>query len=101
MRGAAAAIVSTDPYERQALRGLILEMIGEQATRTREIADQAKPDEAGADMASARAVVARWSETRRAAVDRALQTLDGIEQTAGGWTFPKLTIANAALRATG
>ena len=35
------------------------------------------------------------------AVDRARRTIEDIEQTAGGWSFAKLTIANAALRAVG
>ena len=79
----------------------MVELIEQQVGRTREIAGQSKAAEAGADMAAAQCAVAGWSETRREAMDRALHTLDTIEQTAGGWTFPKLTIANAALRATG
>ncbi len=101
LRAAAAGIAAADGYERSALRGLVVELIGQQVARTREIADQTQADTAGADMAAAQAAVSRWSEGRREAVDRALQTLDAIAQTAGGWTFPKLTIANAALRATG
>ena len=100
LRAAAAGIAAADDYERAALRGLVVELIEQQVARTREIAGLSAA-EAGADMAMAQAAVTGWSETRREAVDRALHTLDGIEQTAGGWTFPKLTIANAALRATG
>jgi hypothetical protein len=32
-------------------------------------------------------------------VDRARAVIDEIEQTADGWSFAKLTIANAALKA--
>uniref|UniRef100_UPI001576E5BA NAD-glutamate dehydrogenase domain-containing protein n=1 Tax=Caulobacter sp. S45 TaxID=1641861 RepID=UPI001576E5BA len=104
LRAAAAGISAADDYERAALRGLVVELIEQQVARTREIAGgadaaEANAAEAGADMAAAHTAVVRWSETRREAVDRALHTLAGIEQTAGGWTFPKLTIANAALRA--
>ncbi|MHB8284587.1 MAG: hypothetical protein ACYDD1_07915, partial [Caulobacteraceae bacterium] len=36
---------------------------------------------------------------RQEAMDRAARTFDEVEQAAGGWTFAKLTIANAAIRA--
>ena len=101
LRAAAAGIAAADSYERSALRSLVVELIEQQMARTREIADQTQANKTGADMAAAQAAVSRWSEGRRGGVDRALQTLDAIAQTAGGWTFPKLTIANAALRATG
>ena len=101
LRAAAAGVRAADAYERAALRGLIVELIEQQVARTREIAEQAKTPDAVADMAAAQAAAARWSEGRREAVERARHTLDGIEQTTGGWSFAKLTIANAALRATG
>ena len=100
LRGAAADIRASDAYERQALRGLIVELIEAQAARTREIAEASNSEDAR-DMASADSAVARWSEGRRDAVERARRTLESIEQTADGWTFAKLTIANTALRATG
>ncbi len=100
LRGAAAGVKPADGYERQALRGMIVDLIGQQVARTREIAETSAPDMA-IDMALATDAVDRWSGSRREAVDRARQTLEGIEQTAGGWTFAKLTIANSALRATG
>ena len=101
LRAAAAGVRAADGYERAALRGLIVELIEQQVARTREIADQSKSPEAGADMGAAQAAAVKWSEKRREAVDRARNTLDGIEQSVGGWSFAKLTIANAALRATG
>ncbi len=100
LRAAAAGVVAADGYERSALRGLVVELIEQQVARTREIAGQSKAAEAGADMAAAQSAVAGWGDVRHEAVDRALHTFDAIEQSAGGWTFPKLTIANAALRAT-
>ncbi len=99
LRGAAAGVSPADGYERQALRGLIVDLIAQQAARTREIAETASADGA-ADMDAALALVSRWTGSRRHEVDRARQTLEGIEQTAGGWNFAKLTIANSALRAT-
>ena len=100
LRSAAAGIRPADDYERQALRGLVVGLIEQQVARTREVAETA-PADAMTDMAAAADAVARWSEPRQGAVDRARQILQGIEQTAGGWSFAKLTIANSALRATG
>ena len=94
LRAAAAGVRAADGYERQALRGLIVQLIEQQVARTREVGS-AK----GSGGLDAAAAVERWSERRRVVVDRARQTLEGIEQTPGGWTFAKLTIADAALRA--
>ena len=96
LRAAAAEVRAADGFERAALRGLIVELIDAQLRRTREIARQ--PDASPQDPAAA---VTHWTEARSDAVERALHTREDIEQTAGGWTFAKLTIANAALRAVG
>ena len=96
LRAAAAAIRAADPYERQALRGLILDLIGEQLGRSRAIA-------AGRGKIKAsdpEAAVEAWIDSRRTMVERAGQILADIE-AGGGWTFAKLTIANAALKAAG
>ena len=100
LRGAAAAIRSSDPYERQALRGLILELTGEQTVRTRAIVKLAG-DERAANAKAADKAVDVWAEPRRAAVDRARGLIADIENAAEGWTFAKLTIANAALKEAG
>ncbi len=99
LRAASAGVQPQDSYERAALRGLIVESLVEQAARTRTILTQASGYEAGASAASAMAEVAAWSQARQDSVDRALRTLGEVEQAAGGWTFAKLTIANAAIRA--
>ncbi len=101
LRAAAAGVRAADGYERAALRGLVVELIEQQLGRTRAVAEQAKELDASTDAEAASAAVACWSEPRREQVDRARRTLEEIEQTAGGWSFAKLTIANAALRATG
>jgi glutamate dehydrogenase len=94
LRAAAAGITGRDPYERQAVRELILETVGEQTARVRAImALNKKPP---ADVGTA---IAAWSTPRAAAVERASALIEQIEQTADGWSFAKLTIANAALRA--
>ncbi len=100
LRAAAAAIRTTDPYERQALRGLILELLGEQTARTRAIIALAG-DEPVANGKAADKAVDAWAEPRRASVDRARKLISDIESAADGWSFAKLTIANAALREAG
>ena len=101
LRTAAASVKAADGYERQALRGLVVDLIEQQVARTREIAQAAKSPDAAASLQAATEAVEGWSGARREPVDRARRTLEGIEQAAGGWSFAKLTIANAALRATG
>lgn len=100
LRAAAAAIRPADPYERQALRGLIVELMGEQAARAEAIATLGD-DKTGHGQAAAEAAVQAWIEPRRTAVERANRTIADIEQTAEGWSFAKLTIANAAVREAG
>jgi glutamate dehydrogenase len=93
LRAAAASVSGRDPYERQAVRELILDIVGEQTARVRAVMALAKrpaPDVAVA--------IDGWVEPRKAAVERARAVIDEIEQTAGGWSFAKLTIANAALK---
>jgi glutamate dehydrogenase len=99
LRAASAGVKPQDSYERAALRGLIVESLVEQAARTRAILAHASGPDAGASAASAMAEVAEWSHSRQELVDRAVRTLAEVEQAAGGWTFAKLTIANAAIRA--
>jgi glutamate dehydrogenase len=99
LRAASAALQPQDAYERAALRGLVVDSLVEQTTRTRSILAQAGGPEAGASAEAAQATVAGWAQARQEAVDRAVRTLDEVELAAGGWSFAKLTIANAAIRA--
>jgi glutamate dehydrogenase len=101
LRSAAAAIRASDGFERAALRGLIVGLIDVQLRRTREIATVAGGPGCGADAESAGRAISNWIGARTESVDRARRTIEDIEQTAGGWSFAKLTIANAALRAVG
>ena len=100
LRAAASAIRSNDPYERQALRGLIVDLMGEQFARARAIAAATAPN----GLAGPRGVdtaLSAWVEPNKAVVERANRTIADIEATADGWSFAKLTIANAALREAG
>ena len=94
LRAAAASIRGRDPYERQAVRELILDMVGEQAARTRAIMVLVKRPPS--DM---RTAIGAWVEPRKASVDRAAAVLAEIETAADGWSFAKLTISNAAVKA--
>jgi glutamate dehydrogenase len=101
LREAAGARPAADAYERLAVRRLIEDMLDEQAAVTRAVIAYAGRPEAGEDATTARAAVASWSALKADAVRAAKATIAAIERDGGGWTFPKLTIANAALRALG
>ncbi len=99
LREAAGARPAADAYERLAVRRLIEDMLAEQAAVTRGVIAYAGRADAGEDAAAARAAVASWSALKSGAARAARTTIAAIERDGGGWTFPKLTIANAALRA--
>jgi glutamate dehydrogenase len=97
LRAAAAGYAVGDRFERTALRRLIEELLAEQAALTGAVmaGGQAR---AAAEAEGARAAVQAWIAPRRDQVSAAHRTLSEIETAPGPWTFPKLTIANAALR---
>ena len=99
MRAAAGSLASGDHYDRMAVRRLIEDLLGEQLALTRAVIDFSGAPQAGGHPASAKAAVQAWSAMRRDHVKAALQTIDEIEASPGGWTFAKLTIVNAALSA--
>jgi glutamate dehydrogenase len=99
LRAAAGSRNDGDAYERLAVRRLIEDMLDEQASLTRAVMAYAGRPEAGEDAAGARSAVASWSALKYDAVRAAKSTIADIEKEGGGWSFAKLTIANAALRA--
>ncbi|MBV9509642.1 MAG: NAD-glutamate dehydrogenase [Caulobacteraceae bacterium] len=95
MRAAAAALQGADAYERLALRRLTEDMLLEQTALTRAIMRFA----GGAQAAeNPEATLAGWCVLHADPVKLITETLADVEQSAGGWSFAKLTIANAALR---
>ncbi len=98
LREAAAARAAGDVYERMAVRRLIEDILAEQSSLSAAVMGFAGAPEADRDPADAVGAVAAWSSARARAVRAARDTLAQIEASAGGWTFAKLTIANAALR---
>ncbi|MDO1559109.1 NAD-glutamate dehydrogenase [Brevundimonas sp. 2R-24] len=97
LRSAAGSLASADHFERMAVRRLIEDMLQEQAQLTRAVAATTKKG-AALDGAGALAAARAWAEARPEAVDLAARTVTEIEQAGQGWSFAKLTIANAALR---
>ncbi|MBO9557813.1 MAG: NAD-glutamate dehydrogenase [Caulobacter sp.] len=98
LRSAAGSFVGGDAFERLAVRRLIEDMLSEQTAITQAVLKFAANAQAGDDEVSAKAAVTSWGALRTEAVRAAKRTVDDIEQAGGGWTFAKLTIANAALR---
>ena len=54
--------------------------------------------QAGDTQESAEEAVQAWIAERGERVRRALRQVEEVEQSGAGWSFAKLTIANAALR---
>jgi glutamate dehydrogenase len=98
VRAAAGAFRAGDIFERTALRRLIEDLLAEQAQLARAIMAFAGSAQAGDDDVSARDAVRAWAALRRDLATAAARTVEEIETGGGGWTFAKLTIANAALR---
>jgi glutamate dehydrogenase len=98
LRAAAGSQGAGDAYERLATRRLIEDMLAEQAALARSIMDYVGRPEAGEDAAAAKAAVSSWTALNSEAVRLARTTISEIEKEGGGWSFAKLTIANAALR---
>ena len=98
LRQAAGSLAGGDSYERQAVRRLVEDMLAEQTALTRVIMNFVARPQAGEDMPKARAAVSSWSSLRLQAARSARETLKDIEDAPGGWSFAKLTIANATLR---
>lgn len=98
LRWAAGQFVGGDSFERLAVRRLIEDLLFEQAAITQAVLKFAANAQAGDDEGSAKAAVASWAALRADRVKAAKRTVEDIEQAGGGWTFAKLTIANAALR---
>ncbi len=98
LRAAAGARSSGDPFERLAVRRLIEDMLAEQAALAGAVMDLAGKND-GADPARhAAAAVQAWTVRHAEAVRAARRQLEETERAQGGWTFAKLTIANAALK---
>jgi glutamate dehydrogenase len=98
LRAAAAGFTAGDSFERTAVRRLLEELLAEQAAVTQAIMRFTGGEEAGEDNKCAHDAASAWAALRRETVGAARKAVEEIETSAGGWSFAKLTIANAALR---
>ena len=91
--------MSADHFERVAVRRLIEDILAEQATIAGAVMRASRAERAS-NAESTQALVAAWASDpgRSEQAETARRTLDEVEQSAGGWSFAKLTIANSALR---
>jgi glutamate dehydrogenase len=95
---ATAGAAGADPYERLAVRRLIEDMVGEQAGLTGAIMDACGPPPETERPDRAAHAVHAWISDRAETVRSARRTIEEMERAPGGWSFAKLSIANAALR---
>jgi glutamate dehydrogenase len=96
---AAGSFVGGDAFERLAVRRLIEDMLTEQTSITQSVLKFAANAQAGDDESRRQGghhLLGR--PARRSRPSAVKRTIEDIEQAGGGWTFAKLTIANAALR---
>jgi len=106
LRAAAGSRAGGDPYERLAVRRLIEDMLAEQTALAGAVmafaGAGASVDDRPADgedpAARGKAAIHAWVAAHPAPVKAARRTVEEIEKAGGGWSFAKLTIANAALR---
>ncbi len=98
LRAAAALNGSRDQYERLATRRLLEDMLAEQAALARAVMAHAGTPHAVDRPERDIAAVAAWSAAHAEPVRKAKAAIEEIEKSEGGWTFAKLTIANATLR---
>ncbi|MDP3379322.1 MAG: NAD-glutamate dehydrogenase [Brevundimonas sp.] len=97
LRFAAGQVPSADHFDRLAVRRLIQDFMVEQMVLTRAVARASDP-KVGRSEATAEAAVDAWIGHRLEVVEAMRASVDEIEQSGQGWTFAKLTIANATVR---
>ncbi len=97
LRAGAGSVPSADHFDRLAVRRLIEDLMVEQMTLTRAVA-QVSTVAAGAGEAAAEAAVDAWVGPRLPIVEGLRTSVDEILASGTGWTFAKLTIANSVIR---
>jgi glutamate dehydrogenase len=98
LRAAAGEKRGGDHFERMAVRRLVEDMLAEQAQVTRAVMTFAATPDAAETTEQAKSTVSSWAQMHSGPGRVVKRTIEEIEQAGGGWTFAKLTIANAALR---
>ncbi len=100
LRAGADSVRSADHFDRLAVRRLIEDLMAEQFNLTRSVLTTSEAS-AGASEASAKAAVDAWIGSRQALVDAVHGSIDQFEASGSSWTFSKLALAFAELRAAG
>ncbi len=95
-RIAATGLKSADEFERLALRRLVEDTFQEQVALTRAVAKDARSIRSPQD---ADALIAAWSDQHPAETAAVRSAIDAVAADGEAWSFAKLTIVNAALRA--
>ncbi|MES2035050.1 MAG: NAD-glutamate dehydrogenase [Pseudomonadota bacterium] len=98
LRAAAGEKRGGDHFERMAVRRLIEDMLAEQAQVAQAVMTFAGTADAAETSDAAKSTVNSWAQLHSGPGRAVKRTIEEIEQAGGGWTFAKLTIANAALR---
>ncbi|MBN9320051.1 MAG: NAD-glutamate dehydrogenase [Caulobacterales bacterium] len=98
LRAAAGAFAPGDSFERLAVRRLIEDLLAEQAQITGAIVKFAAGPQGGDTAEHAREAVKSWAALKPEVASAAKAAVEEIEKAGGGWSFAKLTIANAAVR---
>jgi glutamate dehydrogenase len=76
---------------------MIEDLMNEQSILTRAVA-RVSDAAVGVSEDAAEGAVDAWIGSKLAVVEGVRASVDEIEQSGSGWTFAKLTIANAAIR---
>ncbi len=98
LRAAAGEKRGGDHFERMAVRRLVEDMLAEQAQVARAVMTFAASPDAAETPEQAKSTVSSWAQMHSGPGRAVKRTIEEIEHAGGGWTFAKLTIANAALR---
>ncbi len=96
LREAALTLKGDDAFERRAVRGLVIDLLDAQSGLAARMIEAAGAAPAGPE--AVHPAVERFTYARRAALDEAERAVEEIEAAPGGWTFAKLSLAEAALR---
>ena len=99
VRSAAQASVTSDHWDRVAMRHLVEEFMSEQSVLTASACDHGKEKaHQGSDAKWAKGVIEGWSVLNKANIDLTLAAINNLKMSPGGWSFAKLAMANTQLK---
>jgi glutamate dehydrogenase len=99
VRHAATQTRAPDHWDRVAIRRLIEDVMSEQAALTSSACDfAASQGHTGHDSKWAKTVLEAWSARHAALLGQTRSTISELKASPGGWSFAKLSIANAQIK---